>query len=85
MAAAAAQTITLRAATIAPKTSIYNTAIAIPFADYVDKLTDGKVKIEMHEGGVLAPIFKIFEAVEDGRADIAIGPARSWAARTRPT
>ena len=23
----------------------------------------------------LAPIFKIYEAVEDGRADIAIGPA----------
>jgi TRAP-type mannitol/chloroaromatic compound transport system substrate-binding protein len=72
---ATAQTITLRAATIAPKTSIYNTAIAIPFAEYVAKLTDGKVKVEVHEGGVLAPIFKIFEAVEDGRADIAIGPA----------
>ena len=38
---AAAQTITLRAATIAPKTSVYNTAIAVPFADYVAKLTDG--------------------------------------------
>jgi TRAP-type mannitol/chloroaromatic compound transport system substrate-binding protein len=72
---AAAQTITLRAATIAPKTSVYNTAISIPFAEYVAKLTDGKVKIEVQEGGVLAPIFKIFEAVEDGRADIAIGPA----------
>ena len=72
---AAAQTITLRAATIAPKTSVYNTAIAIPFAAYVDKLTDGKVKIDVQEGGVLAPIFKIFEAVEDGRADMAIGPA----------
>ena len=74
-APAAAQTITLRAATIAPKTSIYNTAIAVPFADYVARLTDGKVKIDVQEGGVLAPIFKIFEAVEDGRADIAIGPA----------
>jgi TRAP-type mannitol/chloroaromatic compound transport system substrate-binding protein len=72
---AAAQTITLRAATIAPKTSVYNTAIAIPFAEYVAKLTDGKVKVEVHEGGVLAPIFKIYEAVEDGRADMAIGPA----------
>lgn len=72
---AMAQTITLRAATIAPKTSIYNTAISLPFAEYVSKLTDGKVKIEVQEGGVLAPIFKIFEAVEDGRADIAIGPA----------
>lgn len=72
---ASAQTITLRAATIAPKTSVYNTAIAIPFAEYVAKLTDGKVKVEVHEGGVLAPIFKIYEAVEDGRADIAIGPA----------
>ncbi len=72
---AMAQTITLRAATIAPKTSVYNTAIAIPFAEHVAKLTDGKVKIEVFEGGVLAPIFKIYEAVEDGRADIAIGPA----------
>ena len=72
---AMAQTITLRAATIAPKTSIYNTAISLPFAEYVSRLTDGKVKIEVQEGGVLAPIFKIYEAVEDGRADIAIGPA----------
>ena len=39
---AEAQTITLRAATIAPKTSVYNTAIAIPFAEHVAKLTDGK-------------------------------------------
>src|SRR3990167_7377384 len=82
---AAAQTITLRAATIAPNTSIYNTAIAIPFAAYVDKLTDGKVKIDVQEGGVLAPIFKIFEAVEDGRADMAIGPASFMGAKDPTT
>lgn len=69
-----AQNITLRMATIAPKTSVYNTDISDPFAAHVARLTDGKVKIEVYEGGVLAPVFKIYEAVEDGRADIAVGP-----------
>ncbi|MSP89096.1 MAG: C4-dicarboxylate ABC transporter substrate-binding protein [Alphaproteobacteria bacterium] len=69
-----AQNITLRMATIAPKTAVYNTDISDPFAAHVARLTDGKVKVEVYEGGVLAPIFKIYEAVEDGRADIAVGP-----------
>lgn len=69
-----AQNVTLRMATIAPKTAVYNTDISDPFAAHVARLTDGKVKVEVYEGGVLAPIFKIYEAVEDGRADIAVGP-----------
>lgn len=73
--AAQAQQFTFRMATIAPKTSVYNTDISQPFADYVAALTDGKVKIDVVEGGVLAPIFKIHEAVDDGRADLAVGPA----------
>ncbi len=73
--AATAQQHSLRMATIAPKTAVYNTDISNPLADYAARLSDGKVKIEVVEGGVLAPIFKIFEAVQDGRADLAIGPA----------
>ncbi|MBM3597492.1 MAG: C4-dicarboxylate ABC transporter substrate-binding protein [Alphaproteobacteria bacterium] len=72
--ASAQQQYTFRMATIAPKTAVYNTDISDPFAAHVARLTDGKVKVEVFEGGVLAPIFKIYEAVEDGRADIAVGP-----------
>lgn len=72
---ATAQQLNLRMATIAPKTAVYNTDISQPLSDYTAKLTDGRVKIEVVEGGVLAPIFKIHEAVQDGRADLAIGPA----------
>jgi len=74
-AGASAQQYTFRMATIAPKTAVYNTDISQPFADYVAALTDGKVKIEVVEGGVLAPIFKIHEAVQTGIADLAVGPA----------
>jgi TRAP-type mannitol/chloroaromatic compound transport system substrate-binding protein len=72
---ATAQQYTFRMATIAPKTAVYNTDISEPFANYVSALTDGKVKIEVVEGGVLAPIFKIHEAVQTGIADLAVGPA----------
>ncbi|MBM3524426.1 MAG: ABC transporter substrate-binding protein, partial [Alphaproteobacteria bacterium] len=72
---AAAQQITLKMATIAPKTAVYNTDISDPFAQKVALLTDGRVKVEVFEGGVLAPIFKVYEAVEDGRADVANAPA----------
>ena len=73
--AALAQQYTFRMATIAPKTAVYNTDISEPFAQYVAALTDGKVKVEVVEGGVLAPIFKIHEAVQTGIADLAVGPA----------
>jgi TRAP-type mannitol/chloroaromatic compound transport system substrate-binding protein len=33
------------------------------------------VRIEVVEGGVLAPVLQIFQAVQDGRADACIGPA----------
>jgi TRAP-type mannitol/chloroaromatic compound transport system substrate-binding protein/TRAP-type mannitol/chloroaromatic compound transport system permease small subunit len=66
---------TFRVATIDSRTSVYNTALGIPFAERVAQLTDGRVKIEIIEGGVLAPVLQIFQAVQDGRADGALGPA----------
>jgi TRAP-type mannitol/chloroaromatic compound transport system substrate-binding protein len=66
---------TFRAATIDARTSVYNTAIGTPFAERVALLTDGRVKIDIVDGGVLSPILQIFQAVQDGRADAAIGPA----------
>ena len=66
---------TFRAATIDARTSVYNQAIGIPFAERVALLTDGSVRIDVVDGGVLSPICKIFQAVQDGRADAAIGPA----------
>lgn len=75
VASAQAPQWTFRMATIAPKTAVYNTDLSIPFAEKVALLTDGKVKIEVFEGGVLAPIFKVYEAVEDGRADMTNAPS----------
>jgi TRAP-type mannitol/chloroaromatic compound transport system substrate-binding protein len=66
---------TFRAATIDARTSVYNQAIGIPFAERVALLTDGRVRIDVVDGGVLSPILQIFQAVQDGRADAAIGPA----------
>ncbi|MDA0701856.1 MAG: TRAP transporter substrate-binding protein DctP [Proteobacteria bacterium] len=70
--AADAQEYVFKTATIAPLTEVYNEDLALPFAKYVEVLTDGKVKFEIFDGGVLSPIFKIFEAVQDGVADAGI-------------
>lgn len=70
--AKAAETIVWRAATVASGTSSYNQKISRPFVELVARLTEGEVKIQLLEAGVLAPIFKSHEAVQDGVADIAI-------------
>ena len=55
-----------RMPTFGAETSTYFVQMAEPFAKMVKELTDGKVEIKVYPAGVLARIFKIHEAVNDG-------------------
>ncbi len=68
---AQAQEYKWRMGTIAGETSIYVGLMAKPWADLVDELTEGKMKIEVFPGGVLAPIFKLHQSVDDGLIEVA--------------
>ena len=60
-----------RMATLAPsETSVYFQYFAVTLAENVAKLTDGRVQITPYPAGVLAPAFEVYEAVQDGRADV---------------
>lgn len=59
-----------RMATIAPMTSMFVERFAVKFAHWADVLTDGRVKIQVFPAGVLAPAFEVYQAVQDGRADV---------------
>lgn len=57
-------------ATLAPITSNFVQRIGVKFAKHAEALTDGRVKIEVFPAGVLAPAFEVYQAVQDGRADV---------------
>jgi TRAP-type mannitol/chloroaromatic compound transport system substrate-binding protein len=67
---AAAQEYSFNMATIVPETSFYYQMFTIPFVENVDKLTQGRVKIQPYGGGVLAPALKVHEAVQDGIVEL---------------
>jgi len=67
---AAAQNYNFKMATIVPETSFYFQMFTVPFVENVDKLTQGRVKIQAFGGGVLAPALKVHEAVQDGIVEL---------------
>lgn len=67
---ASAQEHTFRMATIAPETSFYFQFFTVPFVEHVDRLTQGRVKIEAYGGGVLTSPLRVHEAVQDGIAEL---------------
>ncbi|MCP5151933.1 MAG: TRAP transporter substrate-binding protein DctP [Ectothiorhodospiraceae bacterium] len=69
-----AQTYNWRMATIDSETGVYFTKIAKPYAELVDKLTGGRMKIEPLPAGTVGNIFKLHEAVEDELVDMANWP-----------
>lgn len=71
---AAAQQIKWRMATIDTETGVYFTNIAKPFAEWVDRLTSGRMKIDPLPAGTVGNIFKLHEAVEDGLVEMANWP-----------
>ncbi len=72
--AALAQQYKWRMATIDTETGIYFTTIAKPYAEWVGKLTAGKMRIDPLPAGTVGNIFKLHEAVEDGLVEMANWP-----------
>lgn len=68
---AAAQDYHWRMATIDQETGVYFTTIAKPFAEWVEKLTGGRMVIEPLPAGTVGNIFKLHEAVADGLVEMA--------------
>jgi TRAP-type mannitol/chloroaromatic compound transport system substrate-binding protein len=55
---------------------------AVRFADLVDKLTDGRLKIQVFAGGELVPPLQSFDAVTGGTVQAAHAAAYYWAGKT---
>lgn len=69
---AQAQEYNWRMATLAPsETSTYFQLFAVPLVENIERLTAGRVEITAYPAGVLAPAFEVYDAVLDGRADVA--------------
>lgn len=71
---AAAQEYHWRMATIDQETGVYFSQIAAPFAEWVEKLTGGRMVIEPLPAGTVGNIFKLHEAVADGLVEMANAP-----------
>jgi TRAP-type mannitol/chloroaromatic compound transport system substrate-binding protein len=55
---------------------------AVRFADYVDSLTEGRLKIRVFAAGELIPAFGSFDAVSQGTVQAAHSAAYYWAGKT---
>lgn len=51
------------------------------FAEIVDKMSDGRLKIQVYGGGELVPALEVFDAVSQGTAEIGHGAAYYWAGK----
>ena len=63
-----------RMATIDRETGIYWKTISAPYAELVETLTNGRMKITPLPAGTVGNIFKLHEAVEDGLVELANWP-----------
>lgn len=63
---ATAQETTWRMPAAVPEGSFFYENFMERFADNVDTLTDGRLKIEPSGAGVIVPAFEIYDAVQDG-------------------
>lgn len=69
--ASVAQEYNWRMATIAPsETSVFFRLFALPLAENIEELTNGRIQVTPYPAGVLAPAFEVYDAVRDGRADV---------------
>ncbi|MGH2627570.1 MAG: TRAP transporter substrate-binding protein, partial [Anaerolineales bacterium] len=55
---------------------------ALRFADYVDTLSAGRLKIQVFAAGELIPPFGSFDAVSQGTVELAHSAAYYWAGKT---
>jgi TRAP-type mannitol/chloroaromatic compound transport system substrate-binding protein len=71
---AKAQEFTWKIATFDSETGSYWNNFLAPYVEYVDIMTEGRVKLEPLPGGTLGSIFKIYEQVDDGLVEMAMMP-----------
>lgn len=50
-------------------------------ADWIGKMSDGRLKIQVYGGGELVPALEVFDAVSSGVAEIGHGAAYYWAGK----
>jgi TRAP-type mannitol/chloroaromatic compound transport system substrate-binding protein len=55
---------------------------AVRFAEYVDSLSEGRLKIQVFAGGELVPALQSFDAVTQGTVEMAHSAAYYWAGKT---
>jgi len=55
------------------------------FAQWVEEMTGGQIKINVYGGGELIPALECFEAVSGGAAEIGSGASYYWAGRSPAT
>lgn len=51
------------------------------FADWVEQMSGGRLKIQVYGGGELVPPLEVFDAVQSGTAEIGNGSAYYWAGK----
>ena len=59
-----------RMATAVPENSYFYNEFVMRFVNHAKTLTDGKVEITPYGAGVIAPAFKVYDAVTDGLAEV---------------
>ena len=55
------------------------------FADLVEKMSAGRMKITVYGGGELVPALEAFDAVSSGAAEMASGASYYWAGKSQAT
>ena len=68
-----AQTIVLKYASYAPPTHV-GTILALEYFPMVEKLTDGRVKVEVYHSESLVPVGETLDSLDRGIADLAFLP-----------
>ncbi|MFV0436383.1 MAG: TRAP transporter substrate-binding protein [Desulfopila sp.] len=68
-----AETVTLKYATMNAPTSWHHTEFYVKWAEKVEKLTEGRVKIKIYPAQTLGKAPSFFDLVKTGVADIALG------------
>ena len=56
--------------------------VAEKYAEWVDELTNGQIKIKVYGGGELVPPLEAFDAVSQGSVEMGCGAAYYWAGKT---
>jgi len=56
--------------------------VAEKYAEWVDQLSNGQIKIKVYGGGELVPPLEAFDAVSQGTIEMGCGAAYYWAGKT---